>query len=116
MKRIVKWIGGLGLVVGLASFAAAAKDTTMTGMISDSACGMSHAKMLAEHKDMKTDRDCTLACIKGGSKYVFVSAGKVYNISNQDLAGLNMYAGENAKVTADFSGDTIKVAKIAAAK
>ncbi len=117
MKRIATVLGGLGLILGLASFAGAAS-TTMTGKISDSMCGASHAKMTAQHTDTKmTDRDCALACVKGGAKYVFVSPdGKVYNISNQDLAGLNKYAGENAKVTADFSGDTITVAKIAAAK
>ena len=60
---------------------------TWSGQIADSACGMSHAKMMAEHKDLKTDRDCTLACIKAGSKYVFVSEGKVYNISNQNRLG-----------------------------
>jgi len=88
----------------------------MTGKVSDSMCGASHAKMIAQHTGW-TDRDCTQGCIKGGAKYVFVSSdGKVYNISNQSLAGLSKYAGENAKVTADFSSDTITVSKIAAAK
>lgn len=58
----------VGLLVGFASFASAAT-MTMTGVISDSMCGASHAKMMAMHKDAKTDRDCTLACVKGGGKY-----------------------------------------------
>ena len=87
MKLLLQLLGGLGLVIGLASFAGAA-DTTMTGKISDSMCGASHAKMLAGHPGW-TDRDCAQACIKGGGKYVFVSTdGKVYNISNQSEAGL----------------------------
>jgi len=90
---------------------------TMTGMISDSMCGASHAKMMAMHKDAKmTDRDCTLACVKGGGKYVFVSDGKVYQIANQDLAALQKDAGESVKLTGDVNADTIKVSKVAMAK
>jgi hypothetical protein len=112
MKHVCAVLCGLGLAVGLAG----AANTTMTGKVSDSMCGASHAKMIAQHTGW-TDRDCTQGCIKGGAKYVFVSSdGKVYNISNQSLAGLSKYAGENAKVTADFSSDTITVSKIAAAK
>ena len=73
---------------------------------------MSHAKMLAEHKDLKTDRDCTLACIKAGSKFVFVSDGKVFNIANQKLAGLTANAGETVELTGTMKGDTITVSKI----
>ncbi len=116
MKRTFKVLGGFGLVLGVASLAGAA-NTTMTGKISDSNCGASHAKSIQEHGGKLTDRSCTQACVKGGAKYVFVSSeGKVYNISNQDESGLSKYAGENAKVTADFSSDTITVSKIAAAK
>ena len=86
---------------------------TWTGQISDSACGMTHAKMLAEHKNLKTDKDCTLACIKAGSKYVFVSDGKVYNISNQKLGALKTHAGETVAVTGTMNGDTVTVSKIA---
>ena len=59
----------IGLLVGLASFVQAA-DKTWTGKISDSMCGASHTKMMAEHKDAKTDRDCTLACVKGDASPV----------------------------------------------
>lgn len=90
---------------------------TMTGMISDSMCGASHAKMMAMHKDAKmTDRDCTLGCVKGGAKYVLVSEGKVYNISNQNIAALQKDAGESVSVTGDVNGDTITVKKVAMAK
>jgi hypothetical protein len=86
---------------------------TWTGQISDSACGMTHAKMMAEHKNLKTDKDCTLACIKAGSKYVLVSDGKVYKISNQKLAALKTNAGETVEVTGTMKGDTFTVSKIA---
>lgn len=116
MKRTIRILGGIGLMAAFASFAGAAT-MTMTGMISDSMCGASHAKMMEMHKDAKmTDRDCTLACVKAGGKFVFVSNGKVYNISNQKLAGLTKYAGQNASLTGDVNGDNITVSKLASSK
>jgi hypothetical protein len=112
MKHIFGGLGVIGLFAGLGSFAGAAT-MTMDGMISDSACGASHAKMMQEHKDAKmTDRDCTLACVKAGGKFVFVSGGKVYTVANQKLAALTEHAGETVSVTGDVKGDTITVAKV----
>lgn len=101
----------VALAGGLAAYGA-----TLTGEISDSACGASHAKMLAEHKDLKTDHDCTVACVKAGGKYVLVSAGKVYTIANQDQKDLATQAGEMVTVTGNVKGDTITVSKISAKK
>jgi hypothetical protein len=102
------------LLSGAASFAAAA---TMEGTISDSMCGASHAKMIEMHKDAKmTDRDCTLACLSHGAKYVFVSEGKVYRITNQNLPALMKEAGEDVTLTGDVSGDTITVSHMSKAR
>jgi len=68
--------------------------------------------MMAEHKDLKTDRDCTLACVKAGGKFVFVSDGKVYNVANQSLPALQEQAGHVVEVTGDLKGDTITISKI----
>ncbi len=87
---------------------------TWTGKISDSACGASHAKMRAAHADLASDKDCTLACIKSGSKYVLVSKGKVLQISNQNLDDLQKYAGQNVKLTGKLTGDSIEVTSVAA--
>src|SRR5438094_3174714 len=109
MKNIFRILGLVGLFAGLSSLASAAT-MTMNGMISDSACGASHAKMMAEHKDAKmTDRDCTLACVRAGGKFVFVSNGKVYNIANQDLAALQEYAGQTVSLTGNVKGETVTV-------
>jgi hypothetical protein len=110
MKQVLRSLSCLGLWVGLASFASAA-DKTWTGQISDSMCGASHQKMTSAHAGM-TDRDCALACVKGGGKYVFVSDGKVYKIANQDLALLQMHAGHTVQLTGDMKGDTITVSNI----
>jgi hypothetical protein len=112
MKQVLRSLSCLGLLVGLAAFASAA-DKTWTGQISDSMCGASHAKMIAGHAGM-TERDCTLACVKGGGKYVFVSEGKVYKVANQELALLQTHAGQTVQLTGDMKGDTITVSNITA--
>src|SRR5215469_657730 len=112
MKTTVKILFCAGLLVGLASLGSAA-EMTMKGMVSDSMCGASHAKMMQMHKDMKTDHDCTVGCVKAGAKYVFVSdAGKVYQIANQEAASVMKNAGESVSVTGDVNGDTITVSKM----
>jgi len=86
-------------------------DQSWTGQISDSMCGASHPP--EDHGKPMTAKQCTIGCVKEGAKYVFVSGGKVYKISNQKDPGLVKYAGDNVKVTGTMSGDTITVTKIA---
>ena len=114
MKSFFKGLAAIGFIGGLCSFASAA-NMTMTGMISDSACGSSHAKMIDAHKEAKmSERECTLACVKGGGKFVFVSDGKVYNVANQSFAALTEHAGETVSLTGDVNGNTVTVSKVAA--
>src|SRR6266849_8905143 len=88
----------------LGAMSASAADQTWTGKISDSMCGAKHPKM--------ADRDCTMACVKEGGKYVFVLKGKVYKIDNQDFAALQEYGGHMVQLTGEMTGDTIKVSNI----
>ena len=109
MKRILNFC----FLAAIASTFAFAADQSWTGEVSDSMCGASHAKMTVSHPGL-TDRDCALACVKGGGKYVFVSEGKVYKIANQDSPLLQMHAGHaGVTLTGEMKGDTITVAKIA---
>jgi len=114
MKSVFKALIMTGLLAGLCSFASAAS-MTMSGTISDSNCGVSHAKMTSAHAGM-TDKACALACVKNGAKYVFVSGGKVYTIANQNLADLAKNAGDAVSLTGDFSGETVTVSKVMMAK
>jgi len=114
MKSILRGLCCTGLLASFALFASAAT-MTMKGMISDSMCGASHAKMIAGHPGM-TASQCTLGCIKAGAKYVFVSKGKVYQIANQDMAALMKEAGEPVSLTGDVNGDTITVSKVMMSK
>jgi hypothetical protein len=97
------------LVLALPGFAA---QQTMTGQISDSMCGASHAAMATGGK--VDTHECALACVKAGGKYVFVSNGKVYAIANQSLPDLSTHAGHTVKMTGDVSADgkTVTVAKV----
>ena len=108
MKTLFSF-GFLFVITVAALFAA---DRTWTGSISDSMCGATH-KSAAEHggKQMSA-RDCTLACVKNGGKYVFVRSGTVYNIDNQDYSGLQEHAGHSVRLTGEMKGDTITVSKI----
>ena len=113
MKRTI-----LGMIAAAAvmSYASVSAETgTWTGTISDSGCGASHDAM-TEHGKKGNDKQCTQMCLMKGAKYVFVNDGKVLMIKNQNLADLKKFAGDRVTVSGDLSGDTLTVAKIAAAK
>jgi len=96
------------------TLAFAVDETTLTGQIGDSKCKATHAS--SEHGGAKLSaHDCVLACVKGGSKYVFVSNGKVYEIQNQNMPDLAQRAGETVQLTGELGADkrTLTVSKIA---
>jgi len=98
------------LVAGLV-FAGNAKAAakTFVGRISDSMCGAKHMM------EGQSDKDCTLACVKAGSKYVLADAsGKIYQLSDQKKP--EQFAGQKVKVTGSLKGDTIDVTAIEPAK
>ena len=94
------------------SFAGTAKAGTKTfvGNISDSMCGLKHMM------PGQSDKDCTLECIKAGSKYVLADVvnGKVYQLSDQKKP--EEFAGQKVKVTGTLKGDMISVSAIEPAK
>ncbi|MFZ0592715.1 MAG: hypothetical protein WAM39_19810 [Bryobacteraceae bacterium] len=101
----------------LAAHLALAASSTLTGKITDSMCGKDHS-MMAEGGKQPNPKECTLACVKSGSKFVFVSQGKVYEISNQDLPALKTFAGDTVRLTGEIQpdGKSIKADKLEAAK
>ena len=90
------------------SFAA---EQTWTGKIADSACGAKHEEA-AEGQGVMADRECTQACVRGGSKYVLVVDDKVLQIANQDNKDLATHAGHAVKLTGELKGNAITVTKI----
>lgn len=92
-----------------------AAEQTWTGQISDSACGAKHEEA-AEGQGKMPDRECTQACVRGGSKYVLVVDGKVVSIANQDFKDLPVHAGHTVKLTGELNGSAVTVSKIEMAK
>ncbi len=84
-----------------------------SGQISDSMCKAKHEEA-AEGQGKMADRDCTLSCVRGGSKFVLLVDGKVLQIANQDQKDLKILAGQQVTVTGDLKGDTLTIATIAA--
>jgi len=111
MRRITIYLVAL-LLAACFIFAATAKAATKTfvGNISDSMCGLKHMM------PGQSDKDCTVACVKAGGKYVLADPanGKVYQLSDQNKPAA--FAGQKVKVTGTLKGDTISVATIDAAK
>ena len=101
----------LAAAVLLASSTPFAAEQTWAGQISDSACGVKHEEA-AEGQGVMADRDCTQACVRGGSKYVLVVGGKVLQIANQDNKDLATHAGHKVTVTGELKGNAITVSKI----
>jgi hypothetical protein len=112
---VASWFRALRVLLIVASICAAASargaEQTWTGSISDSACGAKHVEA-AENEGVMPDRDCTQACIRGGSLYVFVTDGKVYQIANQKNEEVIAHAGHRVKLTGELKDKTITVSKI----
>ena len=99
------------VALALASAAPRAAEQTWTGQISDSLCGAKHEEA-AEGQGKMPDRDCTLACVRGGSKFVLMSDGRMYQIANQDVADPKTHAGHKVKITGEMKNNAIVVSKI----
>lgn len=102
---------GIAVLLGAGLTLAAPKQGSKTfiGSISDSVCGVKHMM------PGKSDKDCTLECVKAGSKYILAdpASGKVYQLSDQKKP--EAFAGQKVKITGTLTGETIVVSSIEAA-
>src|SRR2546428_9311635 len=89
----------------------AGTETSVVGYISDSMCGLKHMSGMGD------DKSCTLACVKGGSKFVLADRDHkvVYRLDNTGQEKAREFAGQKVKVTGRVTGKTIKVTSIEAA-
>jgi hypothetical protein len=114
MKTFAPIVAGLAATLFAVVVAPVTAEQTWTGAISDSACGAKHVEA-AEGQGKMPDRECTEACIRGGSLYVFVpgdKVGKVYQIANQKNEDVIAHAGHRVKLTGELKDETITVSKI----
>lgn len=116
MKQLLTALAAL-LVFSLVGFASP-KEQTFSGEIMDSACAKagSHDAMMKK-AGLTSAKDCTLACVKNGSKFVLFNKGakKTYELDDQTKP--EQFAGEKVTVkgTLDTATNTIHVTDIAAA-
>ena len=99
MKKILLLTFGV-LVFGSLSFAGT---KTITGVVSDSHCGLKHSAVGNE--------GCIEHCVAGGASYVLVSDGKVYQLDSQDK--FKSLGGKNVEVKGKLKGDSIQVKSVA---
>lgn len=85
-------------------------ETSLVGYISDGMCGLKHMSGMGD------DKSCTLACVKGGSKFVLADRDhkRVYRLDSAGMEKAREFAGQKVKVTGVISGKTIRVTSIEA--
>src|SRR5258706_1763926 len=113
MKLKIGFLGVTTLFVlvaaGPGSRSYAAAEQTWTGEITDATCGRSHLKM---SQGLFSAPECVIACTEK-VKFTFVTTDKIYEIANQDFAGLKEHPGEPIKLTGELQkDDQILISKI----
>jgi hypothetical protein len=78
------------------------------GMVTCSRCGARHSAKLGKAADV-----CVRICVHDGERFALVDADTTF-ILDGDLNAIKKFAGQRAHVTGILSGNTIKIASIAA--
>ena len=92
-----------------------AQNKTFNGEIMDSNCAKtgSHEEMMSKHA-IKTEKACTLGCVKMGGKFVLYDPATKTTYQLDDQKKPVQYAGDKVKITGkyDSATKTIHVADI----
>jgi hypothetical protein len=105
MKKLVLAAFLASSVCSVAAFA-----DTMSGVISDSHCGVKH------NAAGEATEKCVNGCLKGAAKPVLVSDGKVYQLDEASQSKAAALAGKSVNVDGKLEGDTVTVSSISEAK
>ena len=117
MKKLTLSLLALMFLGGI-SFARGKAARTFTGEIMDSACAKAGNHDAGfKMSNTNTPKDCTLACVKSGSKFVLYNSTKkaAYELDDQEKP--KDFAGQKVKVIGTYNSatKTIHVEKIEAA-
>ena len=104
MKRV------FGILAVGALMTMGAMADTWTGTISDSMCGAKHVAGTA------ADVKCVTACVKKGAEPVFVSDGKVLNLTADSKEKVMDMLGKKVTITGSLVEGAVKVEDIKAAE
>lgn len=108
---------GLCVMIAIAALVSGSSaQQSWTGTISDNSC-KGHHEAGGEAGLPDNPKDCVLACVRGGSKFVFVTADqKIFLIAKQDDPQLTTHAAAKVTVTGTLANDVLTIASITAAK
>jgi hypothetical protein len=109
MMMVVATVGMFAAVTIQGQAQDAGTDTTLTGVVSDAACGPKHSM------SNMSAADCTRMCVKAGQGFALVVGDKTYNLRG-DSADLDKYAGQKVTVTGKLKGNTVGVESVSPAK
>ena len=102
-------------IVVLVGTVVPAQQQTWVGQISDSLCGLKHEEEPyagGGRQEKLTPKQCTLACVNGGSKFVLATEDGLYVIADQKDPALVKYAGDTVKITGEMKDKVITISKI----
>jgi hypothetical protein len=81
---------------------------TYEGMVTCSRCGAKHAAALGQ-----TATTCVRVCVRDGAHFALVEPDATYVLEGDSIA-LKLVAGRRARIVGNLTGQTIKVASVAA--
>ena len=85
-----------------AAVSAAGASTTVTGVITDSMCGASHAMMKGH-----ADDDCVRICSKGSAEYALYDGKNIWKLSDQKTPA--RFMAKHVRVTGAVDEKALKI-------
>lgn len=112
LRKATLALAAVVMTCGIALHARADGQTkTITGVVTDMACGRSHSLM----KGNGTNAECVRTCVKGGSPFGLVAGDKVIQLSGHSQE-LNKYAARRVTVKGSMKGKDFVVESVQPAK
>lgn len=98
----------IAMIAGVGSYAGAkSSDRTFSGEIMDSACAnMGNHDAGYKMSNTHTPKDCTLECVKSGSKFVLYDASTKTTYQLDDQQKPKGFAGQKVKVIGTYNTGT----------
>jgi hypothetical protein len=107
MKRLAIGFAGLLMLFLLIVGSARAQNGPFSGQIMDSQCAKtgSHEEMMRKHA-IKTEKACTLGCVKNGGKFVLYDPDSKTTYQLDDQKKPVQFAGDKVKVIGKYDDST----------
>lgn len=107
MRPITKILVACAVMVAPSLAAAAPAPRTFEGQIMDSTCAKAGSHEAGyKMTNTNTPKDCTLACVQGGSKFVLYDPASKTTYQLDDQSKAKEYAGEKVNVTGTYNAKT----------